>query len=414
MKRIWIFNHYGTNQFLDQGGRHISFAKNLIEDGYDTTIFVASSVHNSDINLIRDKTLYLRESKEEVPFIFVKASSYKGNGFGRIKNMFEYYFRLFEIVKNFEKPDVIIGSSVHPLSCVAAIQMAKKCKCKCIVEIRDLWPESIVVYKGISKRNPIIWVLYKLERWIYKKADELIFTMEGGKDYIVEKGWDIYHGGDVDINKIHHINNGVDLVMFNNNKDQYTLKDSDLDDDNTFKVIYTGSIRQVNEISILVDTARVMQAKGYIDIKFLIYGDGNERGELEQRCKDEKIRNIVFKGKVDKKFIPYILCRADLNLIHVQQTDIMKYGCSLNKLFDYLASGKPILSDLTVEHDLILEHSVGNTINAQVPELIANEIVRFSNLSKNEYESMCKNALLVAKDYDFRVLTDKLIRIIEK
>lgn len=413
MKEIWIFNHYGTNQFIEHGGRHINFAKNLMKNGYDTTIFVASSLHNSDTNLIQDNDLYLSRSSEKVPFVFVKTGSYKGNGFGRIKNMFEYYFRLFKVVKNFEKPDVIIGSSVHPLSCVAAIQLAKKYKCKCIVEIRDLWPESIVVYKGISKKNPIIWMLYKLEKWIYKKADELIFTMEGGKDYIVKNGWDLQQGGVVDIDKVHHINNGVDLDIFNNNKKQYTFEDDDLDDTNTFKIIYTGSVRLVNDISMLVDTSNYMQSKGHSDIKFLIYGDGDERENLEKRCKDEKINNIVFKGKVDKKFIPYILSRANLNLIHIRQTDIMEYGCSFNKLFEYLASGKPILSNLVVGYDLLERYSCGVTLKDITPAVIGKGILKIYNSPKQQLDKMSNNALEAAKDYDFKKLTEKLICVIE-
>lgn len=413
MKKIWIFNHYGTNQFIEHGGRHINFAKNLIDFGYDTTIFVASFLHNSDTNMISDNALYLRDKSEKIPFVFVKTSNYKGNGFGRIKNMFEYYFRLFKVTKNFEKPDVIMGSSVHPLSCVAAIQLAKKYKCKCIVEIRDLWPESIVVYKGISKKNPIIWMLYKLEKWIYKKADELIFTMEGGKDYITEKGWDANHGGDVDMSKVHHINNGVDLDVFNYNKQQYTLKDVDLDQNDTFKVIYTGSVRLVNDICMLVDTASYMQSSGQSNIQFLIYGDGDKREELERRCREEEIKNIVFKGKVDKKFIPYILSKADLNLIHIRQTDIMKYGCSFNKLFEYLSSGRPILSNLVVKYDLLERYNCGVVLKDITPKEISKAILDFYNSPKQRLDNMSNNALEAAKDYDFKKLTEKLVCIIE-
>jgi glycosyltransferase involved in cell wall biosynthesis len=409
MKKVWIFNHYGTNQFIEHGGRHFNFAKNLIKAGYDTTVFVASSLHNSETNLIQDNELYLRDSSEEVPFVFVKASNYIGNGLGRIKNMFEYYFRLFKVAQNFEKPDVIIGSSVHPFSCVAAIQLSKKYKCKCIVEIRDLWPESIVVYSNISRKNPIIWMLYKLEKWIYKNADELIFTMEGGKDYIAQKGWD----KDVDLNKVHNINNGVDLVMFNHNKEQHTFVDEDLDDSDTFKVVYTGSIRKVNNISMIVDTASYMQDNGYSYIKFLVYGDGNEREELQRYCIDNKINNIVFKGQVDKKFIPYILSKSDLNLMHVRQTDIMKYGCSLNKLFEYLASGNPILSDLTVGYDLLERYNCGVTLTDITAQVISSEILKIYNLPKEELAVMSNNALEASKDYDFKKLTEKLINIIE-
>jgi glycosyltransferase involved in cell wall biosynthesis len=212
---------------------------------------------------------------------------------------------------------------------------------------------------------------------------------------------------------VHSINNGVDLAMFNYNKEQYTFVDEDLDDTDTFKVIYTGSIRKVNNISMIVDTASYMQANGYSYIKFLVYGDGNEREELEKHCKEKNLNNIVFKGQVDKKFIPYILSRSDLNLMHVQQTDIMRYGCSLNKLFEYLASGKPILSDLIVGYDLLERYNCGVTLKDITAEVISREILRIYNLPKEELDKMSNNALEASKDYDFKKLTEKLICIIE-
>jgi len=163
----------------------------------------------------------------------------------------------------------------------------------------------------------------------------------------------------------------------------------------------------------LVDTASYMQTHGNGNIKFLIYGDGDERERLEKRCKDENIKNIVFKGKIDKKFIPYVLSRADLNLIHIRQTDIMKYGCSFNKLFEYLASGKPILSDLLVGYDLLERYDCGVTLKEPTPEVISKEILKIFSLSKEKLDKMESNALEAAEDYDFKKLTEKLISIIE-
>ena len=71
-------------------------------------------------------------------------------------------------------------------------------------------------------------MLYILEKWIYKSADSIIFSMEGGKDYIIEKGWDAGHGGPVDLKKVYHINNGVDSELFDYNKNHYVIEDKDL------------------------------------------------------------------------------------------------------------------------------------------------------------------------------------------
>lgn len=253
-------------------------------------------------------------------------------------------------------------------------------------------------------------ILYRGEKWIYKKADKLIFTMEGGKDYIIERGWDKESGGPVDLDKVHHINNGVDLEVFNYNKNTYVLQDEDLDNPDTFKVIYTGSIRKVNKLSLLIETAKLIKDSR---IKFLIWGDGNERELLQSRCREEGVKNIIFKGYVNKKYIPNILSKADVNLLHGGYTSIMRYGMSANKLFDYIAAKKPILSDLKTNYDLILKYHLGIVTDSQEPNDIKEALEKLCSLSIEQREFFKKNLITASNEYDFKTLTIKLANIIE-
>src|SRR5690625_1806828 len=122
-KKIWIFNHYATNMFFNEGGRHYWFAENLILNGYEPTIFAANVRHNTDDVIDVDKNKYSIETLNDIPFVFVKTSKSKGNGIDRIKNMSQFYFNLFSATKQYAKlngkPDVILASSVHPLTMVA-------------------------------------------------------------------------------------------------------------------------------------------------------------------------------------------------------------------------------------------------------------------------------------------------------
>ncbi|EKC51525.1 glycosyltransferase, partial [human gut metagenome] len=142
-------------------------------------------------------------------------------------------------------------SSVHPLTLVAGLKLAKRSNVPCICEIRDLWPETFLDF-GFTKKNLIIKALYAMEKWIYKKADALIFTMEGGKDYIKEKHWE----DSVDLSKVFYINNGVDLDVYYKNIRDNTYIDKDLENNETFKVIYTGSIRPANGVENIIKCAR--------------------------------------------------------------------------------------------------------------------------------------------------------------
>lgn len=392
--------------------RHYNFGKYLKRLGHNPIILVGSYLHNTNIQMIKDDSIICRYDKSDFQYFFIKTKDYSRSRLTRIYTMFEYYRNVFKASKGFDKPDVIIGSSAHPLAAVAAIKLAKKYGCQSVVEIRDLWPESFVAYGIVKRKNPLLPLLYSGEKWIYKKADKLVFTMEGGKDYIKERRWDKDQGGPIDINKVHHINNGVDLEVFNYNKEHFKLEDEDLDNPNTFKVIYTGSIRLVNNVKTIVDAALEIKNIGVDNIKFIIYGDGSDKATLEKYCIVNKIDNVLFKGYVDKKYIPHILSKSNLNIIHFEQNNIKKYGASLNKLFEYFASGKPTISDCEFGHDLIKKYECGVVIDNADAKRMAKEIIRIKELDVAHYNVLCANALSAAEDYDFVNLSNNLVEIL--
>ena len=166
--------------------------------------------------------------------------------------------------------------------------------------MRDLWPESIVAYGSLKRSSIIANVLYQGEKWIYKKADSIIMTWEGGRDYIINQGWD----KQVELSKVKHISNGVVIDSFDNNSEENKIIDSDLDNKDYKNIVYAGSIRKVNNLGMLLDAAKIIQDHGKADIRFLIYGSGDESETLKTRCEEENIDNVIFKGRVEKKYVP--------------------------------------------------------------------------------------------------------------
>lgn len=414
MKKIWIFNHYASIMFFNRSDRHYNFAKCLKKSGYEPVIFCANAKHGKAQTFLPDTGLWQERMAEEigVPFVFVHARTYEGNGKQRVLNMIDFYRNVKktarEYAKKHGKPDIIYASSVHPLTLVAGIQLAKHFGVKCICEVRDMWPESIVAYSDrFTKRHPLIRLLYQGEKWIYKKADALIFTMEGAYDYIVEQGWD----KDIPRSKVYHINNGVDLEAFRYNREHYPVEDTDLNNPEQFNVVYTGSIRRVNNLGLILETAkRLMDTK----ICFLIWGDGDEREALTKRVQDEGISNVVFKGWVDKKYIPSIVSQSDLNLVHWEHSDLLRFGVSYNKLFEYLAAGRPVFCTVQPGHSIVEGNCCGHDTSGLTPEDFAIGIREIYELSEQERENMGENARKGAEQYDFPVLTDKLVEIIER
>ena len=414
-KKIWIINHYATTMFDDRGGRHYWFAKYLLSSGYEPIIICANTYHNSEKTIEIPKGKYGIKETDNIPFVFVKTITARGNGLKRVLNMFMFYRNLLKvsrkIIKQYGKPDIIHASSQHPFAMYAGIKISKRYNIPCICEIRDLWPEVIFTIRKTLEKKIIGKLMLKGEYWIYKKADALIFLKEGEINYIKDRCWDKESDGHIDLNKVYYINNGVNLEEFELQKKAMKLDDEDLLSKD-FKIIYTGAIRPVNDVEKLVNTAYYLRTHN--DLKFLIYGDGFLSDNLKKKAESMNLNNIVFKGIVNKQYVPYILSKSSVNILNYSQNQYnWTRGNSSNKLFEYMASGKPVMSTVKMGYSIIKKHDCGIEIEDASPKQIADEILKLKNASQEEYERMCLNAINGAKEYDFRNLTRKLIEVIE-
>lgn len=402
---------------FDKGGRHYWFAKYLRRNGYKPVVFCANTHHGKKERWIDSEELWVEKTAEEIdtPFVYVKSSLYGDNGKERIMNMIHFYQNVKKAAKEYAekngKPDIIYASSVHPLTCVAGIKLAKHFSIKCICEVRDLWPEAIIAYsKRITKNSIPAKIMYAGEKWIYKKADAVIYTQEGGPDYVKEHGWTKENGGPIDSSKLFHINNGVDLEAFDQNLKDYPYADEDLDNPDLFKVLYAGAIRRINNVGLLVDAAKLIDNPR---IKFVIFGAGDELERLKQRVVDEKIGNVVFKGRVNKQYIPSIDSKADLNVVHWEMNPLLRVGESYNKAFEYFAAGKPVFYTIRPGYSIVEKYRCGRLTKGFEPKDIAKGISEMALMSIEEKTEMAMNARKTAEIYDFQNLTKKLIEIIE-
>lgn len=410
---LWIVNHYSVPPSYGGGMvRHYYFAKYLEKKGHTVKIITAGRFHNMDVNMIDDSKLYEEKAVDGIKYVFVKSSGYNGNGIKRILNLAGFPFAVKRTLKALlkqEKPDIIYASSPDIFVPFFAMKFGKKYNIPVIFEVRDLWPESIVVYNHMSKHNPIIVTLYAMEKWLYKNATKIIFTMPGGLDYVRDRCWE----KTIDFSKIYNVNNGVDVEVYVYNKDNYHLKDPFLLDEEAFNIVYTGSIRKANGLEYLIDVACYLKKAGCDDIKFILYGTGNDKDRLEEYCKNNDINNVYFRGKVDNKFIPYILSKSKVNYMHGITTPLMKYGCSPNKLFDYIASGRPILSDLDTPYDIVERNQLGRTVRSPKTQSIAEAIIEMKDNYKTFEENAKANYKKVLKQYDYQFLTEQIERILD-
>lgn len=411
VKNVWLVNMSAMPPHLEPRLQTIKLAQYLGEMGYDVKIFASSVMHNMDMNIIEDGSPYVEKSYGNVHFVHINTLQYGKSRVKRIFSALQFRHKVAKLAHKFPKPDVIIHVPGFLLGYKIA-NLAKKLGAKYITQVLDLYPESIVELGVMGRNNPIIKALRWYEKRMYIKADEHVFSQEGGKDYIINQGWDKAHGGPIDLSTVHYINNGVDLTDFEFNKEHYTIEDADLLDTSVKKVMYLGSIRLANNVMQLVKAAEVLKERD--DIKFLIYGNGDERPVLESYCKEHNLNNVLFKDKwVEPKYVPYIVSQADVHVLNYMPGGFGHYGGSQSKSFQYMASGKPICCNIRMAYCPITKYNIGIANEFKSAEEYAEAILGLVDMPKAEYEAMCMRAKEAAKQYDYEYLTSKMIEIIE-
>lgn len=399
-ENIWIICHYAQQPPLNTMLRYHNWGKELVKRGYAVTIVAASTIHNTDIDIV-EKNGKTEDICDGVHYKYIQTPKYSGNGMQRIKNMLSFCLGLKRFKK--EKPDVIVNCEAYLFPFVKHYFKGVPV----VTDTVDLWPESIIEYAGYSKTNPIIRVLYRLERHAYLKSDAMIFSMEGGVDYLKEQSY----SKKIDYKKVFHINMGCDLKSC----DQY-LKEFAEElpwDMNKFNIVYCGSIRPANQVSQICEAAKELRDQGVDVVDFQIYGNGDQLESLKQYVSENGLSNVHFYGRFKKEQIPGILSNADASLLTYKQVNLMKYGGSQSKLFDYLASGTPIICNAKWGYNLIERYSCGVVTEEQTPEAFVKAIRYLVELPDDEIEQMGKNSRKVAEMYDQPELVDKLCEVIE-
>lgn len=403
---VWIVNYYSKPPAKVRHFRHLMFAKYLQEAGYKVVNFSAEKYDGSGM-LINETKKFVEVDYDDYHFIQVKVREDTGT-LSRGFSIFQFAWRIFVNRKKFPKPDLILQNIHEPFD-YPIWWCAKRMKARYIVDDWDMWAYSFVRQGMLKKGSLLSRFIFRIDRKFFENADRVVFSMEGGKDYLRDMGWDKESGGKIDLNKVYYINNGVDVAASQENAKKYILDDSDLSDPNTYKAVYMGAVSKSNDLMIYLQATKELD--GEKDFRFLIYGDGNERESLEQYCKNNNITNVLFKQKsIPLKFVPYVLSCCDLNIICHKQG--FKYGLSLGKLFQAFASGKPICSNTTNDYDLILKYKLGISKDFVGASDCAMAIMKLKKMPKDLHDEMCERVIKTAWQFDYKVLSLQLVCIV--
>lgn len=411
IRNIWLVNKYAMPPQYESRLRTIKFAHYLQQKGFEVTIFGCSIMHNMNIDLINDGSLFIERQYDDLKFVHVKSSQY-GNAAGikRIWSEILFHYNLVKVMRRLPKAELIVATTDALIS-NPVMDYARNNGIKYIKEVLDMWPDIFIDMGLISAKNPAMKYLWYRAKKNFAEADASVFSLTECFDYFRDKGWDKESGGPIDLKKIFYINNGVDLKDFNKWKSENVLNDPDLTSEKK-RIIYLGSIRLVNNVTQLVKAAEKLQ--DIKDVEFLIYGDGDDRDMLIKYCNDHSLNNIKFKAKwTEPKYVPYILSQSYINVLNYINADFAKYGISSSKMFQYMASGKPIVCNISLPHCPITLNNIGIAHDMKDEIDYASAIRTLLELPKEEYASMCERAKKAVSMYDYEYLTDKMIDVVK-
>lgn len=411
IKNIWLVNKYAMPPQYESRLRTIKFAHYLQEMGYKVIIFGSSVMHNTDIDLIDDGSIFIERQYDDLSFVHIKSCQYKKTAsMQRVWSDIQFHYRLVKLAKKFEKPDLVVATTFSLVS-NPLLDYCHKHGIKYVTEMLDWWPDDFVDFGLISANNPIMRLLFRVAKNNYVKSDATVFSIKGCYKYFEDKGWDTAHGGPVDLSKVYYINNGVDLADFNKWKNEYKIEDEDLESV-TKKVTYLGSVRLANNVGQFVKAAE--QLKDRKDVLFLIYGDGDDREPLIKYCEEHQLTNVKFKAKwIEPQYVPFVISKSYLNILNYT-AHFGKYGVSSSKMFQYMAAGKPIVCNVNIMYSDILVHKIGICHDMKDDQDYADAIQTILDLPDDEYQKMCKRAHEAVREYDYPYLTKQMAEVIEK
>lgn len=400
MKNIWLVNYYSYPPGTSSWRRHYDLGKELLKYGYNIDIIGGSFVHDRKKHILNKNEKYRIENHEGLKYHILNGISYSGS-LMRILSMIEFMIKVFFYEKKLKvKPDIIYCSCPHPFNGLISLYLSKKYKCKFILEIRDLWPETWVEMGAITRKSLIYKFFAWIEKLLYKKADKIITLMPGAFMYIEKLG--------IPKEKVEWVSNGVDLDEFDKN---YFKEPVYKFDKSKFNITYTGSIGIANALEELFEVAKDLREE---NIMFNIIGDGPLKDKYINYCNENAINNVKFYNSVSKNEVPALLKESDALIVTTKKCNLYKYGISFNKIFEYLAAAKPIIIAYDTKFDFVKEANCGFSIPAESNEEMLNKILKIFLLSKKEKQILGENGRKYAEEnFSMKILDKKLENIFE-
>lgn len=413
---IWIIDHYSSEPIYSGISRQYDFANGLSTKGVNVLVISSSFSHfTHKYNMEGECTI--SEINPKAHYAYLRTLDYVNNdsfrrGFGSTLSFVNAVKKhRDELAQKFGKPDVIVGCSIHPFAWVAAYRAAKHFKSRFFAEVRDLWPQSWVDNKGVNKFHPKVLFFGALEKWAYKRADKIIYSMSKGDKYICD-----VLGFPRD--KVIWIDQPMFTEQFDKNATRYDELPEGIRNHigDSFLCVFTGFYKDYEGVYDMLEAAKILQDKE-LPIKFVFLGTGDAKPGMVEYKEKEKLENTFIGDRISKELIPPLLRRADVCLVQLairNNPNSYKYDASKNKINEYMYSDSVIVYGTYQKNHNVETSGAGFCIEPFNGQAFADTIERIYRMTPEERKVFAENARnYVLKNNTLDNLTDKYISLLE-
>lgn len=363
--RILFFSHYFPPEVNAPASRTFEHCRLWAQAGHDVTVITCAPNHpRGEVYPGHKNRLFHLDTLEGVRVARIWTFLAANEGFLlRILNYLSYMIFAALAAMRLERPDVIISTSPQ-FFCGLTGLLAKSMRgAPWVLEIRDLWPESIVTV-GAMRKGFAVRFLEWLEQLAYRRADRIVSVTNSFVAHIAARGG----AGKIDV-----IKNGADLNFFKPEAGSEEFKET-LGFKGRFVAAYVGTHGMAHALDTVLDAARLLSDDRRIG--FLLVGDGAERARLAQRAETMKLDNLRIAGQLPKTDMPMVWAATDASLILLKKDDLFKTVIP-SKMFEAMAMERPIVLGVEGEaRELLEEAGAGIAITPESGGELATAVVK--------------------------------------
>lgn len=405
MRILYLHQYFITRSGVG-GTRSYEFARYLVKQGHQVTMVTAASDPTAAAS-----GLITRREVDGIEVVQINAGYgdyVRGTTLGyftRIIAFLKFAFASSLAVLRVARPDVVFATSPPLTIGIPALVASKFHRAPLVFEVRDLWPEA-PIQLGALRNGLVIAVARWLERTIYRNASHVIALSPGMRDGVVAAG--------TPPARVSVIPNAADLELFSPAVDGQEFR-ARLGINGQFVCTYFGTMGEANDLTQVVEAARLLHEKGEEGVVFVLHGAGKRRAELQAFCREHGLTNVIFSDPIpDKHAIARLAAASDACMTIYKNVPVL-YTCSPNKLFDTFAAGRPaIVNSPGWLKDLVEQHEAGLYVRPADAAHLADRVV-FLRDHPALVEKYGRNARVLAEEsFDRNKLAAQLLAVFER